>query len=365
MAAFRRAVVASGLVAVGAAALRRLRPVPALDGEVVVITGGSRGLGLALGREFGRRGCRLAICARDGDRLNEAANLLRREGFEVFAQPCDVGDRAAVEEFLEATEKRLGPIDILVNNAGMIQVGPIESLTTEDFEDARRTMFDGILYTTFWTLPRMFERGGGRIVNITSIAGRLAVPHLLPYVSAKFAAVGFSEGLRAELGGTGVSVTTIVPGLMRTGSHLNGEFAGRVEEEARWFSLSASLPGVSMDAGRAARQIVDAIARREPVRTITLPATVVARLHGVAPGVTVRILTLADRLILPRRTASPTRQRGAMALEEQGRAVHALTALGRSAGKELLQYPTYPVGRPEEVGPATTAGERVTASARL
>ena len=336
------------MIAAGAAALLKKRP-PDISGQTVVVTGGSRGLGYALAREFGRRGCRVAICARDGQRLARAQDVLRQEGIDVFAQACDVGDRATVERFLEAAEERLGPIDILVNNAGVIQVGPIESLTMEDFEDARRTMFDGVLHTTFWTLPGMLERGQGEIVNISSIGGRLGVPHLLPYVSAKFAIAGFSEGLRAELSGTGVAVTTILPGLMRTGSHLNAEFAGRVEEEARWFSLGATLPLISMDAGRAARQIVDAAARRDAVRTLTVPATLAAGAHGIAPGLTTGVLALVDRLILPKRIAAATRERGAVALAEDGRVVKAATTLGRSAAHDLLQYPIYPIARAEEL----------------
>lgn len=100
----------------------------------------------------------------------------------------------------------------------------------------------------------MRARRRGRIVNITSIGGKVGMPHLLPYTCAKFATVGLSEGLRAELGREGIRVTTIVPGLMRTGSHLKAMFRGQHEQEFTWFSLGASLPLVSMGAERAARQ---------------------------------------------------------------------------------------------------------------
>jgi short-subunit dehydrogenase len=105
----------------------------------------------------------------------------------------------------------------LVNNAGVIQMGPVEDQSLEDFEEALGTMFYGVLMPIWSVLPQMISRGEGRIVNITSIGGKLSVPHLLPYNCAKFAAVGLSEGLRAELGRSKISVTTIVPGLMRTG----------------------------------------------------------------------------------------------------------------------------------------------------
>jgi short-subunit dehydrogenase len=338
------------LLAAGAAVLSRgRREAHELAGQTVVITGGSRGLGFALAREFGRRGCRVAICARDGERLEEARRNLLQDGVEVFAQPCDVGEADDVESFLAATVARFGPVDILVNNAGIIQVGPLESLEPEDFEEARRTMFDGLLHTTLRVLPGMKERGSGHIVNITSIGGRLGVPHMLPYVTSKFAANGFSEALHAELAGTGVVVTTIVPGLMRTGSHLNAEFAGHVEGEARWFSLGATLPLISMRAERAARQIVDAVQHKDAVRTLGIAAMVGAAAHGLAPGLTNGVFSAVGQHVLPGRVASPTRVRGETALDD-GRAIRTATTLGRTAARELLQYPIYPVARGKSNG---------------
>jgi short-subunit dehydrogenase len=191
-------------------------------------------------------------------------------------------------------------VDILVNNAGTIQVGPFESMTTKDFEDAMRVMFWGMLHPTLTVLPDMLGRRSGRIVNITSIGGKVSMPHLLPYGCAKFAAVGLSEGLRAELKSQGIRVTTIVPGLMRTGSFLNAFFKGRQEKEFRWFSLGATLPLISMDAKRAARQIVDATRRGQAERVLSLPAGLLADFHGQFPGLTADLLALANRFVLPR-----------------------------------------------------------------
>jgi short-subunit dehydrogenase len=143
----------------------------------------------------------------------------------------------------------------------------------------------------------MQRQGHGRIVTIASIGGKVAVPHLVPYGTAKFAAVGFSEGLRAELGARPVSVTTVVPGLMRTGSHLNALFTGRQDAEFTWFGLAASLPGLSMDAGRAARQIVQAAARRRPEIILTPAGQVVARAASVAPGLTAAVLHAVSELL--------------------------------------------------------------------
>ena len=122
---------------------------------------------------------------------------------------------------IDAVSRHYGHIDILVNNAGEIMVSPFENLTTADFERAMAVMFWGTLYTTLAVLPSMKARGQGRIVNVTSIGGKVSVPHLLSYSCAKAAAVAFSNGLRNEVRQFGIDVTTIIPGLMRTGSHVN------------------------------------------------------------------------------------------------------------------------------------------------
>src|SRR6186997_1202822 len=120
-----------------------------------------------------------------------------------------------------------------------------------------------MLYPTLAVLPDMRKRRSGRIVNITSIGGKLGIPHLLPYSASKFAAVGFSQGLRAEVAAEGIKVITVVPGLMRTGSPRNAIFRGRHRSEYAWFSISDALPGVSISAEQAARRIIEATCRGE------------------------------------------------------------------------------------------------------
>jgi short-subunit dehydrogenase len=134
----------------------------------------------------------------------------------------------------------------------------------KDFEQAMAVNFFGYVYPTLALLPSMRERRNGTIVNVGSIGGVVAVPHLLPYTCAKFAVSGLSEGLRAELRNNGVNVLEIVPGLMRTGSSpANAEFKGAEEREWDWFSLGDSMPMLSVDAECAARRIVSAIANGE------------------------------------------------------------------------------------------------------
>jgi NAD(P)-dependent dehydrogenase (short-subunit alcohol dehydrogenase family) len=338
----RAALMMAGALGVALAMRERARAAStiSLRRRSVFITGGSRGLGLLLAREFGREGARVAICARDGQELERARRRLEADG--VVADPivCDVRDRHAVERTVDEVMRRFGGLDILVNNAGIIQVGPVAALDVQDFEDAMAVNFWGMVYTTLAVLPEMRRRRRGRIVNITSIGGKVSVPHLLPYGASKFAAVGFSEGLRAELAADGVRVITIAPGLMRTGSYLNAWFKGDAGAEARWFGLGATLPGVSMSAERAARQIVRATRRGDTERVLSVPAAALSRVHGLLPALTIEALTLANRLILPRAAAAAgVPVRGAEVEPHLGRWVRALMVLGRSAAQAYGQRP--------------------------
>ncbi len=291
-----QAAAAAGLLAIAREALLRQRETT-LAGQRVLITGGSRGLGLVLAREFAAEGCRVVICARDEQGLAAARRDLERRGALVLAISCDVSDRAQVEEMVRQVEADAGPIDILVNNAGIIQVGPVGAMDVEDFERIMAANFYGALHTIFAVLPHMRRRRRGRIVNITSIGGKVAVPHLLPYSASKFALVGLSEGLRAELARAGIRVTTIVPGLMRTGSPPNAFFRGDAAREWTWFSVADSLPLLTTGAERAARRIVKATRRGEAEVTLTVPALVQRIANGLFPGAMADALGLINRLL--------------------------------------------------------------------
>lgn len=270
------------------------------QGKVALVTGGSRGLGFLLARDLGRAGCRVAICGRDEAALDWARAQLEGESIRVLTRRCDVANREQVEGFVEETRRELGPIEVLVNNAGIMEVGPVQHMRYEDFQAAMAVMFWGPLHTTLAVYPEMIQRGGGAIVNITSIGGKVSVPHLLPYCSAKFAAAGLSEGLRAELGPYGIRVLTVVPGLMRTGSYLNAFVRSKQSAEFAWFGLGASLPGISMDAERAARQILRALTWGLPEVTLSIPAQLIRLLQGIFPGLTATVMSYVNRLLLPR-----------------------------------------------------------------
>jgi short-subunit dehydrogenase len=337
------AAVAAGFLmgaagaAIGARALYRRTRKYTLEDKVVLITGGSRGLGLALAEEFSGRGAQVVICARDKDELSRARTQLERSGVEVVDLVCDVGNRQDVHRLVEAVRLRFGRIDVLVNTAGIIAVGPLDEQKLEDFEEAMKTNFWGVVNTTFAVLPEMKQRGSGRIVNITSIGGKISVPHLLPHSCAKFAAVAFSEGLRAETRKDGILVTTIVPGLMRTGSHLNADFKGNHQAEFRWFSMSATSPLTAMAVQRAARQIVNATIRGSAELILGWQAELVARLNGLFPGLAADILGLVNRALPKAAGGETSSQKGWQSESPLTRSP--LTALGRQAARRYNEVP--------------------------
>jgi len=265
--------------------------------KTVLITGGSRGLGFVLASEFARAGAKVAICARDEGILKQAQAKLKAQGFQVAAVTCDVSKPEQVSTLVRVVGKRYGKIDVLVNNAGTITVGPMEVMTLADYEEAMKLHFWAPLYMTLAVLPAMRQRRQGRIVNIASIGGRLSVPHLLPYSASKFALVGLSEGLRSELAKDGVLVTTVAPGLMRTGSPRNASFKGYHRDEYAWFSIGDSLPLFSISAERAARQIITATQRGDAEVTLSLTAKLAVRFHAVFPELTARMLTSVNHLL--------------------------------------------------------------------
>jgi short-subunit dehydrogenase len=268
-----------------------------LRDKTVLITGGSRGLGLVMAREFARHGARLALCARDEEELERARLDLERFGVEVMVVRCDVRNRQEVNDMVAAVNARFGNVDVLVNNAGVIQVGPLEVMTEEDFEQAMQAHFWAPLNTIMAVLPSMRQRKSGRIVNITSIGGKVAVPHLVPYSASKFALVGLSKGLRAELMKDGISVTTVCPGLMRTGSPRNAEFKGQHRFEYAWFSISDALPLLTVSAENAARQVVRACKRGQAELVISIPAKIAVLFESLFPEAMYQILGVVNQLL--------------------------------------------------------------------
>jgi NAD(P)-dependent dehydrogenase (short-subunit alcohol dehydrogenase family) len=296
--------LAFGLAALAATIAYRASQRPPdfrFDGASVLITGGSRGLGLVLARQLAAEGARLTLIARDLNELRRAARDIhaRTPSAEILTLPADVRDREGVELAVSRAVAHFGRIDVAINNAGIINVGPLDHMKLADYDDAMNTHFWGPLFVVLAVLPHMRRQGGGRIVNVSSIGGRISVPHLLPYSASKFALVGLSDGLRAELARDRISVTTVCPGLMRVGSAVNASFKGQRSKEYGWFALASSLPMLTTSAESAARQIVRACRRGDAELVITIPARAAVLARTIAPGLFSEIMSLANH-VLPR-----------------------------------------------------------------
>ncbi|HTL17874.1 MAG TPA: SDR family oxidoreductase, partial [Patescibacteria group bacterium] len=215
-------------------AAQRKRSRFSFSGRSVVITGGSRGLGLVLARQLAQRGARISLLARDPEELKRAEAQVIASGGEVLTVACDVRRQEEVDAAIEKVVDKFGAVDVLINNAGIIQVGPLDHMTVKDFEDAMAIHLYAPLFCSLAVIPHMRRSGEGRIVNISSVGGKIAVPHLLPYCASKFALTGLSEGLRTELRTENIFVTTVCPGLMRTGSPRNARFKGKHKLEYAW-----------------------------------------------------------------------------------------------------------------------------------
>jgi NAD(P)-dependent dehydrogenase (short-subunit alcohol dehydrogenase family) len=310
-----------------------------LRGKVALITGGSRGLGFVLAGELGRRGVRVVVCARDEEELERARTSLAADGVDVTALPCDVTDEDGVAGLVADVEENIGPIDILVNNAGIIQVGPAEAMRLDDYRRAMDVMFWGALNTAEAVLPRMRARRRGTVVNVTSIGAAVGIPHLAPYDAAKFALRGWSEALGAEMARYGLTVVTIVPGLMRTGSFGHALVKGRRYAEASMFSLAASLPLLTESAERAARRIVRAVEHGERFVVLGAPAKMLRLAHALFPGTVVRGLGYVNRLMPPPDEGARESIPLPGEIFRRGLARSILTALGDRAAKKYNEEP--------------------------
>ncbi len=268
-----------------------------LSDATVLITGGGRGLGLEIAREAARRGARLALCSRSSVELDAARDELAATGARVETAICDVRNGNSVRTAVEHFVGTLGPIDVLVNVAGVIEVGPIDALDMRDYVNAIDTNLLGSIRMVESVRRSMCERGRGRIVNITSLGGKISIPHLLPYSASKFGLVGYSEGLRSELARFGVRVTTVVPGLMRTGSAPQATFAGQPKKEYAMFAPSDALPFTSVSVKQAAREILDACQAGEIERVISWQAKLALFAYSRAPRLVVGFLATVGRLL--------------------------------------------------------------------
>lgn len=245
-----------------------------MNTSVALVAGASRGLGLLIARGLRDRGYPVVICAREREELDDASQLLDPSGERVMTYVCDITQAEAVGEMVRWIEAEVGPIDVAITVAGVIQVMPLQNTRLEHFEEAVEIMTFGPIHVALAVLPEMRRRRRGRI-----------------------GAIGFSRGLSAELAGTGITSTTVVPGLMRTGSHLNARFGGDAPAEFAWFAPGASLPLLAMDAERAAQRIVRGVLAGRNQVVLTPLAKIGMRVAGVAPSLTTTAMKVMARLL--------------------------------------------------------------------
>lgn len=264
------------------------------DGRIVLITGGSRGLGLALAREACARRARVALLARDPNELARACDDLTRRGGDALPVECDLLEPLQIKQSVERIVDHFGGLDAVINNAGIIEVGPLAHMKRGDFEKAMMLHFWAPYHIVSEAIPHFRRRGSGRIVNISSIGGKIAVPHMAPYTASKFALAGFSDAIRAELAQENIYVTTVTPGMMRTGSHGFAKFKGDYTAEYKRFTAASRLPFASISAERAARKILAACASGQPALTMPMSARFMIMANAFFPNLFGRIMKMAN-----------------------------------------------------------------------
>lgn len=319
-------------------ALRRRN---SLQGKVAIVTGGGRGLGLAISRALAKEGCRLALCSRDQATIDQAVVSLG--GYDdVWGMACDVSQPEEVNRFVEKVLARYGRIDILVNNAGQCYVGPATELTEEDILQALRNTFWSQYHPTKSVLPHMRLRKSGHILNITSLGGKLPIPHQGAYVVGKYAATGWSQTLAIELRREGIAVSTVTPPPIRNGAPLHTHFKGDYEGEFEWFAQTLNDPWMATSAEKVAGVVVGLLQSGGGEHSISAGAAVFARLYAAFPNLTSKVLTLFERRMPPAPTTqlegpSPMKLGAQIAYQTTSENIRNLAAESRD--NELRYYP--------------------------
>ena len=225
-----------------------------LRGAVVVVTGASAGIGEATALRFARAGSRTVLAARRVERLEALAGTIRSHGGEALSIRCDVTEPDDIAGLVDATIGAYGRCDVLVNNAGIPGGGAFRDVSPEQIERLVRVNLLGVLLVTKAFLPHLIERRTGHVVNVASVAGRVATPGAAVYGATKHGLVAFSEALSAELQPAGILVTAVNPGLTRT----------------EGFPQTGRPRPLVMTADRVARTIVDVV-RRERAPEVSVP----------------------------------------------------------------------------------------------
>lgn len=233
----------------------------ALEGRKAAVTGASSGIGEATAAALAAQGAEVALGARRKDRLDQVAERITSDGGSAHAFEVDVGDEGSARAFIEAAAEQMGGLDILVNNAGLMLLGPIGGADTDEWRQMVDVNLLGLLYCTHAALPLMGEGGGGHIVNLSSVAGRMASLGSGVYNLTKWGVNGFSESLRQEAMHAGIRVTVIEPGFVET--ELQGHNENPAVQEA--IEKMRDQTGEVLEANDIAAAIVNAVSQPQRV----------------------------------------------------------------------------------------------------
>jgi len=240
--------------------------------QVVLITGAATGIGRCLAIDFAKLGAVVIGCGRSKERLARALNELRVISPASRMIPCDVGDREQVQGMMAEVLGAFGRIDILINNAGVGMRKPFAEASVDAIEEVMRTNYFGMVYCTHAALPSMIARGGGHIVNISSVAGKIGTPNLSGYCASKFAMNGFSESLYYELRPLGIHVSVICPGPVRT--DFNRAFANSEPKAPAFLTLAPET---------VSRLVIRAIVKKKFEVVMPWSLALIARAAHMAP----------------------------------------------------------------------------------
>lgn len=303
-------------ISFGAWALSKLQQPYTLNEKKVFITGGSRGLGLSLAWNLLGLGAEVTLMARDREELVKAREILLRDypAAKIWIDACDVTNPDELAQSLRLAVHDMGSIDLLINNAGSILVAPFSTMRKEEFEAQMKLHLYSVIEATQMIVPYFKSRGGGRILNICSLGGKVAVPHMLSYNASKFALAGFSQGVSTELAHDGIVVTTAYPTVMRTGSPIQAVFKGDHQKEFEWFQTIDNLPLFSMSADTAAKKLLAGVCEGRSEVILSVPGKARVLFGSLFPETMNYLMSLVAR-ILPK-GESTLRKTGAESASE-------------------------------------------------
>jgi NAD(P)-dependent dehydrogenase (short-subunit alcohol dehydrogenase family) len=255
-----------------------------IKGKIAVITGAASGIGRATAVALAREGARVAIADVDRAGLAETAKQIEAISGQVSTYLLDVSSREAVYAFAQEIEAQFGGADIVINNAGVAQVATVEELSYEDFEWVMNIDFWGMVYGSKAFLPQLRQKGAGHIVNVSSIFGLFSVPSQAAYNSAKFAIRGFTEALRHEMKGSGIAVSCVHPGGIKTNILRNARFLQSVQTTEREQAMSGFDKLARTTPDQAAQTIIKGIKANKPRILIGMDARILDWIIRLLPA---------------------------------------------------------------------------------